>query len=142
MNEVEFRQVVDDVRERTDLVHLVGSDVELRPAGSVLKGPSPFQSETEPSFVVWPGSQHWHDFSGGGSAGGDCIDYVMRRDGVGFMEALRRLGTAAGVEVPGGEDPALAEELARISERRRIETLLTAAATYYHGVLPSKLREE
>src|SRR5690606_14159803 len=43
---------------------------------------------------------------------------------------------------PGGSDPALAAELERVSERRRVEALLTAAAAYYHGVLPSKIREE
>ncbi len=79
-----FRAVVDAVRDRTDLVSLVGRDVELHQAGSVLKGSSPFRNDADPSFVVWPHSQTWRDFSGASDDGGDCLDYVMARDGVGF----------------------------------------------------------
>ena len=135
-----FRDIVDEVRRRTDLEALIGRDVELRPAGSVLKGRSPWNQDERPSLVVWPHTRTWRDFSGGGAVGGDCFDYVARRDGCGFMEVLRTLGVAAGVAVPGADDPAVATELDRISERRRVEALLTAAAGYYHGVLPSKVR--
>ena len=142
MDDAAFRQLVDQVRERTDLAALVGETVQLSPAGSVLKGRSPWARDTNPSLVVWPHTRTWRDFSGGGSLGGDCFDWVERRDGVPFIEALRALADQANLDVPGGSDPALASELERISERRRVEALLTAAAAYYHGVLPSKIREE
>ncbi len=140
MDDASFRRLIDEVRERTDLVELIGETVRLEPAGSVLKGRSPFNRDETPSFVVWPGSRNWRDFSGGGTDGGDCIDFVERRDGITFMEALRHLAERVGVEVPGTSDPAVAAELERVSERRRVEALLTAAAAYYHGVLPSKVR--
>ncbi len=136
----DFRAVVDAVRDRTDLVSLVGRDVELHQAGSVLKGSSPFRNDADPSFVVWPHSQTWRDFSGASDDGGDCLDYVMARDGVGFWEALHTLADEAGVDVPGREDDQLRDELDKLSERRRLERLLTEAARYYHQVLPSKLR--
>ncbi|PID38601.1 MAG: hypothetical protein CSB49_04755 [Proteobacteria bacterium] len=135
-----FRAVVDAVRDRTDLVSLVGRDVELHQAGSVLKGSSPFRNDADPSFVVWPHSQTWRDFSGASDDGGDCLDYVMARDGVGFWEALHTIADEAGVDVPGREDDRLRDELDKLSERRRLERLLTEAARYYHQVLPSKLR--
>ena len=136
----DFRAVVDAVRDRTDLVSLVWRDVELHQAGSVLKGSSPFRNDADPSFVVWPHSQTWRDFSGASDDGGDCLDYVMARDGVGFWEALHTLADEAGVDVPGREDDQLRDELDKLSERRRLERLLTEAARYYHQVLPSKLR--
>jgi DNA primase catalytic core len=136
----DFRAVVDAVRDRTDLVSLVGRDVELHQAGSVLKGSSPFRNDADPSFVVWTHSQTWRDFSGASDDGGDCLDYVMARDGVGFWEALHTLADEAGVDVPGREDDQLRNELDKLSERRRLERLLTEAARYYHQVLPSKLR--
>lgn len=142
MDQTAFRRLVDEVRDRTDLAALIGEDTALASCGSVLKGRSPFNRDEDPSFVVWPHSQTWRDFSGGDSVGGDCFDYVMRKSGGSFMEALRALARRAGVEVPGGEDPQLAEELTRICERRRIEVLLTAAAGYYHRVLPSKIRQK
>ncbi len=136
----DLRATIDAIRERTDLVQLIGRDLELRTAGSVMKARSPFREEKTPSFVVWPHTQTWRDFSGGSSQGGDCLDYVMARDGVPFLEAVHTLAESAGVEVPGREDATLSAELDRLSERRRLEKLLTEAARYYHRVLPSKVR--
>ena len=138
----EFRRVVDDVRERTDLVALIGKDTDLAPCGSVFKGRSIFNRDEDPSLVVWPHTRTWRDFSGGCSVGGDCFEYVMRRNGCGFMEALRTLARDAGVVVPGGNQQELAEELKSIAERREIEGLLTAAAAYYHKALPSEIRDK
>ena len=136
----DFRAIVDAVRDRIDLARLIGRDIELHQAGSVLKGSSPFRPDSDPSFVVWPHAQTWRDFSGGSGDGGDCLDYVMARDGVGFWEALHALADEAGVEVPGAEDEQLRRSLDQLSARRRLERLLTEAARYYHQVLPSKLR--
>ena len=121
MDDATFRRVIDEVRERTDLVSLIGETVALEAAGSVMRGRSPFNPDETPSFVVWPHSRSWRDFSGGSDAGGDCIDFLERRDGVDFMAALRHLAERAGVDVPGTSEPAVAAELERISERRRVE---------------------
>jgi len=142
MDQAAFRNLIDEVRSRTDLAALIGEDVQLVPAGSVLKGRSPFNHDEDPSLVVWPHSHHWRDYSGGGSAGGDCFEYLVRRDRCSFVDALRTLAGRAGVQVPGGPNsPELAAELSRISARHKLEELLTAAAAYYHGVLPSKIRQ-
>jgi hypothetical protein len=83
-----FRRFVDDMKARTDLVALIGRDLDLEPSGSVLKARSPKHRDTDPSFVVFPHTQTWHDFSGGGSGGGDCLDYLVHHRGLGFMEVL------------------------------------------------------
>jgi hypothetical protein len=49
-----FRRFLDDVKARTDLVALIGRDLDLEPSGSVLKARSPKHRDTDPSFVVWP----------------------------------------------------------------------------------------
>lgn len=134
------RDHVEEVRARTDLLALIGADVALNRAGSVYKGRSPWNRDETPSFVVWPESGRWRDYSGGEEVGGDCFDYVQRRDGVGFGDALRLLAARCGVEIPAATDPALAAELDKICERRRVEALLTEAAGYYHRALPSKVR--
>ncbi|MBN2530806.1 MAG: DNA primase [Deltaproteobacteria bacterium] len=140
MDDVAFRRLVDEVREHTDIESLIRETVDLHSAGSVLKGRSPFNRDENPSLVVWPHTGTWRDFSGGDSVGGDCFEFVQRRDNLSFVEALHLLAAKVGVEVPGGDDPGIADELRVISERRRVEDLLTAAAAYYHGVLPSKIR--
>lgn len=142
MEQNEFNRLVAEIKSRVDLVALVGRDVDLRPCGSVLKGRSPINSDADPSFVVWPHTQTWRDFSGGGSIGGDCFDYLCRCKGLGFMEALRALAADAGVPVPGATWGEVEAELRKLKERRRIEELLTFAASYYHRTLPTKLREE
>jgi DNA primase len=91
--------------------------------------------------VVWPATQTWHDFSGGGSGGGDCLDYLVQHRGLGFMKALRALAAETGVPMPGWSPEQAEAEGKRGVERRRIEALLTEAAGY-HRVLPSKIRRE
>ena len=141
MNDAEFRSLIEQVRERTDLAVLIGEHVQLRPNGSVLKGRSPRNKDADPSLVVWPHTQTWRDFSGGNPTGGDCFDWIMERERCSFRQALDSLAARAGVEIPGVSDEEAAKELSRIVERRKIESLHTAAAAYYHGVLPSKIRQ-
>ena len=142
MEQSQFRQFVDEVQTRTDIVALIGRDIDLKPSGSVLKARSPVNPDTDPSFVVFPATQTWHDFSGGGSGGGDCLEYLVRHRGMCFMDALRQLATEAGVPMPGCSPEQVEAEARRLVERRRIEELLTEAAGYYHRMLPSKIRRE
>ncbi|NOJ81079.1 CHC2 zinc finger domain-containing protein [Myxococcus xanthus] len=137
-----FRAFVEQVRSRSDITDVVGAHVELRPSGSTLKGLSPFHPEKTPSFVVWPTTQTWHDFSNGGSLGGDVFNFVQEREKVGFKEAVFRLAERVGISPPSPHDESHARELEALVERRDVERLLTAAADYYHRRLPAKLREE
>ena len=141
MNEHSFRQLLESIRAATDVPELIGEGVSLATVGSVLKGRSPFNADQDPSLVVWPHSNTWRDFSGGEIKGGDCFDWVMRRENCGFMDAVHTLARRAGIELPGADGDAMRTELELISQRRRIEDLLTAAAAHYHAVLPSKIRQ-
>lgn len=139
-NDTTFRDAVADVRERTDLVRLVGETVALERTGSVLRGRSLRNKDKTPSLVVWPHSQTWRDYSGGGTDGGDCYDFLRYRDGLGFMDALQLLASRAGVLLPGQTREQMALEARRLAERRRLEELLTAAASYYHSMLSPAVR--
>ena len=142
MEHTVFRNLVDEIKRRTDIAELIGRDIELRPVGSHLVGSSPWNRDSTPSFVVWPDSQRWMDYSGGGSGGGDCLTYLQRRNNVGFMDALREMAASAGVALPSGSSEDAAKAAKAIIERRRVEDLLAIAATYYHSGLPSKIRRE
>lgn len=137
-----FRAFVEEVRAASDLVGVVGADTRLEPSGRTLKGLSPFHREEHPSFVVWPETQSWYDFSNGGGLGGDVFSYVQQRDRVGFKEAVLALAERSGVRRPDQDDESFQRELALLVERREVEQLLTVAAAYYHRVLPSRVREE
>ena len=89
---------IAEVREKARIDEVVSSYVTLRKAGGgSLKGLCPFHDEKSPSFHVTPGKQFWHCFGCG--EGGDVIGFLMKIDGVTFVEAVERLGEKYGVQL-------------------------------------------
>ncbi|MCC6579263.1 MAG: DNA primase, partial [Phycisphaeraceae bacterium] len=82
----------------TDIVGLIGQTVGLKRRGKDFVGLCPFHQEKTPSFHVSPARQFFHCY--GCKAGGNAIDFVMRRDRIEFKEALTLLADAAGIELP------------------------------------------
>ena len=86
------------VLQAVDIVQLVGQSVALKRRGKDYVGLCPFHSEKTPSFHVSPGKQYFRCY--GCKVSGNAIDFVIQRDRVTFIEALRSLGEQAGVEMP------------------------------------------
>jgi DNA primase len=89
--------VLSRVQQATDLAEVVGETVSLRRRGRKLWGLCPFHGEKTPSFSVDPDRQLFYCF--GCRAGGNVFTFVMRRDGLTFPEAVRRLAERAGIPV-------------------------------------------
>lgn len=138
----DFKSFTEEVRSGSDIVTVIGRDVQLRQAGNSFKGLSPFHPEKTPSFIVWPDKQRWHDYSNGGDLGGDVFDYIQRRDHCGFKEAVFTLAELSGIRRPNQDNASWSRELASMVERREVQRFLTAAAAHYHRVLPTKIRKE
>ena len=83
------KNVLDEIRARTDIVEFIGSHVGLKRAGSSFKGLCPFHKEKTPSFMVNPERQIFRCF--GCNESGDIFSFVMKHDGVDFMTAARLL---------------------------------------------------
>ena len=109
---------VQEILERTDIVALVARSVELKRAGRSFKGLCPFHGERTPSFHVSPERRRFKCF--GCQVGGDAIAFVMRQQGVGFVEAARSLASQAGVRLESGADDKLMREKL---ELRRVHEL-------------------
>jgi len=121
--------VVDEVKDRLDIVEVIGRHVHLQKSGRYFKGLCPFHTEKTPSFYVFPDNQGWHCF--GCNKGGDLFNFVMDFEGLDFRTALEELARRAGVEL----QPRTPEQIEAESESERLRHLLEAAAAYYHTLL-------
>lgn len=106
--------IVDQILQTARIEEVIGEFVQLKRAGSNLKGLSPFTDEKTPSFVVSPAKQIFKCFSTG--KGGNVASFLMEKEHFSYPEALRWLAKRYNIEVPE-EREATAEELAALNER-------------------------
>ncbi len=122
---------IEEIRERTDIVTLVSSYLQLKRSGANHFGLCPFHTEKSPSFSVSAPRQTFHCF--GCNEGGDVFAFLMKMEGLSFPEAARRLAGLAGVEIP--EEAPDPEEDRRRRERERLLAVNEAARDYYQQLL-------
>jgi DNA primase len=121
--------VIDEVKQRVDIVDVVSQYAKLTKSGRTFRGLCPFHSEKNPSFFVYPEQQSWHCF-GACNTGGDVFSFVMRKQSIDFGEALRLLAQRAGVAMPSKFEPGAEGE-----ERQKLFQASEAAAQYFHNLL-------
>lgn len=109
-------QIIERVREQTDIVDVIGRHVGLKRSGKQWKGLCPFHDEKSPSFYVDPVRRSYKCFGCG--EWGDVFTFVQKIEGVGFLAAVRSLGVRVGVALPdqGSGDLARAEQRERDRE--------------------------
>lgn len=123
------REIVEQVKDATDLVALVGQAVKLKKSGAAWSGLCPFHSERSPSFQVVPQRGFYHCFGCGKH--GDAFSWVMEREGLTFPEALDLLARQAGITLP--ERRERPKEV--LDHEERLRTVLEAAQTFYQQEL-------
>lgn len=135
MSDIRLRYDADQVRERTDLLALIGQHVTLKKRGGRHVGLCPFHQEKTPSFGVDPEKGFWHCFGCG--KGGDAFTFVMEMERLTFPEAVERLAERAGIHPIEMSEP--------MSQRKEERDLLfgvnTAAATAFGKALRGKAGE-
>ncbi|MCV4340331.1 DNA primase [Pseudomonas capsici] len=124
---------IDDLLNRTDIVDVVSSRVQLKKTGKNFSACCPFHKEKTPSFSVSPDKQFYYCFGCG--AGGNALGFVMDHDNLDFPQAVEELAKAAGMEVPR-------EQNAKGQKPRQptdspLYPLLAAAAEFYRQALKS-----
>ena len=123
--------VVEEIKQKTDIVEVIGQYTALTKSGKTFRGLCPFHSEKHGSFFVYPDQQSWHCFGACGT-GGDIFSFIMKKDGVSFGEALRLLAEKSGVAIPQN---AVAEKARE--KHDRLYQANQATAEYYHQLLLS-----
>src|SRR6188768_363023 len=90
-------ETIDEVKNRVDIIDVIGDFVSLKRSGQNYKALSPFTNEKTASFYVVPSKGIFKDFSSG--KGGDAITFVMEHEGMAYMEAIRYLAKKYGIDV-------------------------------------------
>jgi len=122
---------IDDLLNRSDIVEVVGSRIQLKKAGKNYTARCPFHQEKTPSFSVSPDKQFYYCFGCG--AGGNALGFIMDHDSLDFPQAVEDLAKRAGMEVPR-EDSGGARK-PRQPVDSPLYPLLDAAAEYYRLAL-------
>jgi DNA primase len=118
---------IDEVRQRADIVEVIGQYVRLTKSGRTFRGLCPFHSEKNPSFFVYPEQQTWHCF-GACSTGGDVFSFIMKKEGADFGDALRLLADRVGVTIS-------ARSRRETEGKDRLYQINQVAAQYFHDLL-------
>lgn len=92
-----IRKVIDEIKNKVDIVDFVNSYLSLNKKGKNYSALCPFHAEDTPSFYIFPDTQTFHCFGCG--AHGDVITFLEKYEQISFLEALKKLGSYAGITV-------------------------------------------
>lgn len=92
---------ISEISGVADIVEIISESVVLKKAGKDYSGLCPFHSEKTPSFSVSPAKQVFHCFGCG--AGGNVYSFLMKKEDISFLEAVKRIAARYGIELPQKE---------------------------------------
>jgi len=122
---------IETVFETARVEEVIGDFVNLKRAGSNLKGLSPFVDEKSPSFMVSPVKQIWKDFSSG--KGGNVVSFLMEHEHFTYPEAIRYLAKKYNIEIE--ETVQTDEDLAVANEKESMYLVSEYASKYFQDIL-------
>ncbi|WP_255342642.1 DNA primase [Anaeromyxobacter sp. Fw109-5] len=131
--------LIEQVRDRVDVVAVIGRHVELKRSGRTWKGCCVFHGERTPSFHVYPEDKHFKCYGCG--AYGDVFTFLQRLEGKEFPEVVKALAQEVGIEIPDAAEEDGAEARQRRKERNEVLAACEAAARYWAARLQSRFGE-
>ena len=123
--------IIDEIRDRTDIVAVISEHVVLKKSGKNFKGLCPFHSEKTPSFSVSPEKRIYHCFGCG--TGGNVFKFLMEIQNISFPDAIKHLAERAGIPLPrnaSGHHPDPKQK-----ERDVLRKLNESATRYFQSLL-------
>jgi len=129
-------EIIQEVRDRVDIVDLIGRHLSLKKSGRSYVGLCPFHSEKTPSFNVNPDRQSYYCF--GCQKGGNVFTFLTAVENLTFPEAVRTLARECGIEIPESSEGTRsqteaiyrANEIAQACYREALKTPGNPALTY------------
>jgi DNA primase len=131
--------LIDEIRDRVDVVAVIGRHMELKRSGRTWKGNCVFHGERTPSFHVYPEDKHFKCYGCG--AYGDVFTFLQRLEGKEFPEVVRALAAEVGIPIPETGEEDSAEARAKRKERNEILAASDAAGRYWAARLGSRFGE-
>ena len=120
-------EVIDEIRQSNDIVDVISQYVRLKRSGRNYFGLCPFHNEKSPSFSVSPDKQIFHCFGCG--VGGNVFTFLMKIEGISFIEAIQNLAERANIVLPKLENN---EESGKEELKAKVYKVNEFAAEYYH----------
>lgn len=125
------KETIEKVFDIARVEEVIGDFVQLKRAGSNLKGLSPFVNEKSPSFMVSPVKQIWKDFSSG--KGGNAVTFLMEHEHFTYPEAIKYLANKYNIEVE--ETIETNEEKEKANEKESMYLVSEFARDYFKNTL-------
>ena len=122
---------IQEIKDRLDIVEVVGDFVSLKKSGSSYKALSPFSSEKTPSFFVSPSKQIFKCFSTG--KGGDAIEFLKEVESLSYIEAIKYLAEKYGVEINETD-----QDYNKNNDKESLLIILNKAKSFFIDNLNSK----
>ena len=121
---------IEQIRNASDIVEIIGSFVSLKRAGTNFLGLCPFHKEKTPSFNVNPSKQIFHCF--GCHKGGDVFTFIREFENLNFLECVQRLAERAQIPIDFEMTPGQREEG---SLKQKLRTLHEQVAKHWEMIL-------
>lgn len=128
---VDFQSFVDEVVEKNDIVELISRYTTLKRVGNRFQALCPLHNDKKtPSFSVSPDKQLFHCFGCG--AGGTVIQFIMARENLDFMEAVKFLADKSGIPVPDFRSATEKNRAAEIhNKKKRLYEINSEAGKFF-----------
>ncbi len=133
-------EIIEEVRQSNDIVDIISQYVHLKRSGRNYFGLCPFHNEKSPSFSVSPDKQIFHCFGCG--VGGNVFTFLMKIEGISFVEAVQTLAERANIQLPTLENNV---DTAKEILKSKVLKVNEIAANFYHENLyhpESKIAQE
>lgn len=121
----DFQKFLDELRSRVSIAEVVGEKVKLQKRGREYTGLCPFHQEKTPSFTINESKGFYHCFGCG--AHGDAIKFLMDKDGLPYIEAVKKLASRVGLTLP-----AFSKESQEAAQKRKsLYEIMELAAAFF-----------